>query len=80
MVFTVGITRLAIIYAELDIEADTPDEAAQLALESAKDTHAGRWAIDTVYNDGEPHCEISVSQVTDSGGTQHNVGDKSIMP
>jgi hypothetical protein len=80
MVFTVGVTRLAIVYIELDIEADTPDEAAQLALESAKKPHTGSWAIDALYNSGEPYCEISVSHVTDASGVQHDVGDKSIMP
>jgi len=74
--YTVGVTRLAVVYAELAIDADTPEEAAKLASEAAWNKCDG-WEVESPYDDGEPYCAVSVSQVTDEAGINH---DPSIGP
>ncbi len=77
--YTVGLTRLAVVYEEVEVEATTPEKAAKAALKRAKNEYLD-WQIDDVYDDGKPHSCISVSQVHDEIGDSHDVGDMSVMP
>lgn len=78
MKYTIGLTRLAIVHAEIEVEADTPEEAAQEACAIAK-TDGGSWTFDDVYDDGKPHCMISANTCTDEDGEGHDV-EEEIMP
>lgn len=77
--FTVGMTRLAVVYEEIEVEATTPEKAAKIALKTAKNEYLD-WALDDLYDDGKPHSCISVSKVEDEEGEEHDVGDMSVMP
>jgi hypothetical protein len=77
--FTIGVTRLAIIYQEFEVEAADPEKAASKALQEAKAAGAGGWDVDDVFDDGKPNCAISVSSCRDEDGNDCSV-DMSIAP
>jgi hypothetical protein len=68
--FTVGVTRLAIVYQEIEVEAPSARTAAALALTKAKDCGTAGWEVDDVYDDGKPHCEIAISTCRDDAGDE----------
>lgn len=79
-IFTLGVTRLAVVYQEIKIAAASPEDAAKRALKEAKEFGTDGWEVDDVYDDGKPHCEICVSSCRDEAGEQHEVTGASIMP
>ncbi len=63
--YTVQMTRLAVVFREEEIEADSVEDAKVQALAEFKDdnhnTHG--WTLDAIYDDGKPYCELSVNEV-----------------
>ena len=73
MKFTIGITRLAIIHTEIEVDAKTPEAAAKKALKQARDVGTLGWEVDDVYDDGKPHCVLSANTCTDQEGNEHEI-------
>jgi len=75
--FTVGLTRLAVVYGEVTVKAASAEEAAQKALGRH---HEAVWDIDDLYDDGKLHSHVAVSSVFDERGDIHDVGDMDKAP
>ncbi len=60
--FNVQMTRLAVVFREEEIEADSVEDAKKQALEEYEDEEYG-WELDAIYKDGKPHSALSVNEV-----------------
>lgn len=73
MKYRIAMTALAVCYQEVEVEADTIADAKAKALADAE--HETGWAFDALYNDGQPHSEVSINTITDEHGEEIDPDD-----
>ncbi len=64
--YEVQMTRLAVVYRKETVEAETLEEAEELAKSTYGDEEDG-WELNGIYDDGKPYCALAVetTQVDD---------------
>ena len=73
--FSVGVTRLAVVYAEVNVKASTAEEAEKSVVRRIADgTLYAKFEHDSDFDDASPACAIEAVSVIDEDGEDHCTG------
>jgi len=66
--YTVEMTRLAVVYRKETVEAETLEEAEEIAKNTYGDDESG-WELNGIYDDGEPYCNLAIETTQEDDET-----------
>lgn len=60
--YNVQLTRLAVVWQKVEVEAENDDDARACAMEQVEGDESG-WELNGIFDDGTPVSKLEVTEV-----------------